>query len=382
MAGRGSGKTRAGAEWARNQIENGYMRGAFVAPTAADARDVMVEGEAGILSCSPPGMYPEYEPSKRRLTWPNGAQVTVFSADEPDRLRGPSNEFAWCDELAAWRYPEAWDNLLMGLRLGPNPRVVVTTTPRPRRFFREILDDAATVITHARTHDNLVNLAPQFAQQIISRFEGTRLARQELEGEYIEDIEGALWLRSMIDAGRVKTHPAMRRIVIAVDPAVTSGEESDETGIIVGGLGVDLRGYVLADRSGRYTPLEWARIVWELYKEFNADRVVAEINNGGDLVEANLRATAPNIAYRSVHASRGKRTRAEPVAALYEQERIRHVGEFVDLEGQMCNFTPDNVDSELNDRVDALVWAFWELMIEPEQQTRRHNIQLVQPVRL
>jgi len=170
--------------------------------------------------------------------------------------------------------------------------------------------------------------------------------------------------------------------VIAVDPAVTSGEESDETGIIVGGLGVDLRGYVLADRSGRYTPLEWARIVWELYKEFNADRVVAEINNGGDLVEANLRATAPNIAYRSVHASRGKRTRAEPVAALYEQERIRHVGEFVDLEGQMCNFTPDNVDSELNDRVDALVWAFWELMIEPEQQTRRHNIQLVQPVRL
>ena len=381
MAGRGSGKTRAGAEWVRKQIENGYTRGAFVAPTAADARDVMVEGEAGILACSPPGIYPEYEPSKRRLTWPNGAQVTVFSADEPDRLRGPSHDFAWCDELAAWRYPEAWDNLLMGLRIGSDPRVVVTTTPRPRRFFRDILDDPATVVTRARTHDNIVNLAPQFAKQIIARFEGTRLARQELEGEYLEDIEGALWLRAMIDAGRVKTAPQMVRVVVAVDPAVSSGEDSDETGIIVGGLGVDLRGYVLEDKSGRYTPLEWARIVADLYYKWEADRVVAEVNNGGDLVEANLRSTTRNIAYRSVHASRGKQTRAEPVAALYEQGRISHVGEFVDLEQQMCSFTADSVDKELNDRVDALVWDFWELMVEPEHRTVSRRIQLVEPVR-
>ncbi|HEX6841401.1 MAG TPA: terminase family protein [Stellaceae bacterium] len=369
LAGRGFGKTRTGTEWVRTQIEEkGARRIALVAPTAADVRDVMIEGESGLLAVASPGLRPDYEPSKRRLTWPNGAVATCFSAEEPNRLRGPQHDAAWCDELAAWRHEEAWDMLMLGLRLGADPRCVVTTTPKPIRLIRQLLGDRGAVVTRGSTYDNAANLAPAFLAQIVRRYEGTRLGRQELDAEVLDDVPGALWTRDAIDRAKVAAAPALRRVVVAIDPAVSTGEEADETGILVAALGQDGHGYVLDDLSARLAPAGWARRAIAAYHAHHADRVVAEVNNGGDLVEATLRAVDAGVAYRAVRASRGKAVRAEPVAALYEQGRVHHVGSFPALEDQMCACAPDldrGMAGISPDRLDALVWALTDLMIGP-----------------
>ncbi len=373
LAGRGFGKTRTGAELIRARaIALAARRLALVAPTAGDARDIMVEGESGILAISPPWERPRYEPSKRRLTWPNGAIATLFSADEPERLRGPQHDAAWCDELASWRYPEAWDMLMLGLRLGTDPRVVVTTTPRPTKLLRELIADPTVVVTRGTTHENRANLAPVFLGQVVRRYQGTRLGRQEIEAEILEDVPGALWNRGMIEATRASRAPALIRVVVAIDPAVSSTAGADETGIIVAGKDEDGRGWVLADASGRYPPTEWAKTAISAYRAHRADRIVAEVNNGGDMVEATLRMIEPNASFAAVHASRGKVTRAEPVAALYERGRVRHLGVFPQLEDQRCAFTPEAHATSKSrsagyspDRVDALVWALTDLLVAP-----------------
>lgn len=371
LAGRGFGKTRSGAEWVRFRIEEGLsQRIALVAPTAADARDVMIEGESGLLAIAPPDFKPHYEPSKRRLTWPNGAIATSFSAEEPERLRGPQHDAAWCDELAAWRREEAWDMLMLGLRLGPDPRCVVTTTPKPVKLVRALVTaPGMVVVTRGGTRENRRNLAPAFLATITRRYEGTRLGRQELEAELLEDVPGALWQRAMFecDGMRVATAPPLTRIVVAIDPAVTSGEDADETGIIVAGISADRHGYVLEDLSGRWTPHQWATRALAAYRKFAADRIVAEVNNGGDMVEATLRTVDGDAAFKAVRASRGKTVRAEPVAALYEKGRIHHLGALPNLEDQLCSFTVDFDRTRHGgspDRLDALVWAITELMVD------------------
>ncbi len=365
LAGRGFGKTRCGAEWVREQVEDGAARRiALVAPTAGDARDVMVEGASGILAVSRSTNRPLYEPSKRRLTWPDGAAATLFSADEPERLRGPQFDAAWCDEVAAWRYAEAWDMLMFGLRLGTRPRCVATTTPKPVRIIRTLLASPDCIVTGGSTRENAANLAPSFLAAVLRQYEGTRLGRQELDAELLEDVPGALWRRAAIDEARVATAPSLRRVVVAVDPAVSSREQADETGIIVAALGQDGHCYVLADLSGRYRPHEWALRAVAAFWAHRADRIVAEANSGGDMVEATLRNIDRNVPYKPVHATRGKVLRAEPVAALYEQSRVHHVGAFPALEDQMCGFTSDFDRAAAGyspDRVDALVWALTEL---------------------
>jgi phage terminase large subunit-like protein len=374
LAGRGFGKTRTLAEWVCQQAGSGQAgRIALVAATAADARDVLVEGQSGILAVSPPWFRPVYEPSKRRLTWPNGAMATTFSAEEPERLRGPQHGAAVCDELGAWSRPETWDMLQFGLRLGRYPRCLVATTPRPTKLIRELLarEGRDVTVTRGSTYENRVNLAPGFFDQIIRKYEGTRLGRQELNAELLDDVPGALWSGARLEELRwpvYKSVPDLVRIVIAIDPATTSGEDADETGIIVAGKDARGHGYVLGDTSGRYPPTDWARLAISLYRQHKADRVVAEVNNGGDMVEATLRMVDPNVAYTAVRATRGKVVRAEPVAALYEQGRIHHIGAFPTLEDQMCGFTPD-LDRKTAgfspDRVDALVWALTDLLVEP-----------------
>ncbi len=374
LAGRGFGKTRTGAEWVREKAMAGCGRIALIAPTASDARDVMVEGESGLLSVcwrgdrtvdrKPLGR-PIYEPSKRRLTWANGAVATLFSAEEPERLRGPQHEAMWCDELAAWKYlRETWDMAMFGLRLGNAPQVTITTTPKPLRILREIMKSSGTVITRGSTFDNRANLAPVFLDKIISKYEGTRLGRQELEAEIMEEAEGALWSRKMIEAAaESRTLPVMKRIVVAIDPAISDTEESAETGIVVAGLGMDDRGYVLEDGSGRRSPGAWATKAIELYNEHKADRIVAEGNQGGNLVSHTIRTINPRMPVTIVHASRGKAARAEPVAALYEQGKVSHAKPLPELEDQMVNWEPlSGMPSP--DRLDALVWALTELMLK------------------
>jgi len=362
LAGRGFGKTRTGAEWVRGQAERGQARRiALIAPTAADARNVMVEGESGLLAVSPPWNRPLYEPSKHRLTWPNGAIATTYSADEPERLRGPQHDALWADELAAWRYPAAWDMARFGLRLGEHPRAVVTTTPKPVRVLREVMAGKHTVISGGSTYDNRANLPAAFFDQIIAKYQGTRLGRQEIDAELLDDVPGALWSRRMIEDNRVEATPALKRVVIGVDPAVTSGEGADLTGIVAAGLGENGFFYVLEDASLRASPDSWARKSVALYHAHQADSIVAEINQGGDLVHSLLRTIDGSIGFRAVRASRGKHTRAEPIAALYEQNRVKHVGATMpDLEDQMCSFTPNTTESP--DRVDALVWALTDLL--------------------
>jgi phage terminase large subunit-like protein len=363
-AGRGGGKTRAGAEWVRWQVErNGHRRVALVAPTAADARDVMVEGESGLLATCPSWNRPLYEPSKRRLTWPDGAIATTYSADEPERLRGPQHSLAWTDEIGSWRYPDAWDMLMFGLRLGDDPRVLVTATPRPTKLFRSILKAPTTATTGGSTYENRDNLAPQFFEQIVARYEGTRLGRQEINAELLEDVEGALFSLDRIEALRLAELPpgvTIARVVVAIDPATTSTEGSDETGIVVAAKGSDGRGYVLADRSLRGSPDAWARAAVDAAHEFRADRVVAEANNGGDMVELTLRTVDRSLPYRKVWASRGKQTRAEPVAALYEQSKVHHLGAFPELEAQMTGWVPGQSSP---DRLDAAVYALSDLLV-------------------
>lgn len=374
LAGRGAGKTRSGAEFCKDVAARKITgRIALVGPTAADTRDVMVEGESGIMATASPNFMPEYEPSKRRVEWPNGVRATLYSADEPERLRGPQHGFAWCDEICSWRYGEdAWSNLMFGLRIGQQPRTFVSTTPKPMKLLKEILKDPGTVITRGSTYQNAANLAPTFLTKIISRYEGTRLGRQELLAEILEDNPDALWHLTNIDAMRVKG-PALEvrqrlvRCVVAVDPPTTSGEDSDECGIVVCGIDEKRHGYTLADYSCQgKKPGEWAKIAVAAYHEFKCDRIVAEINQGGEMVEQVIRQVDDSVAYRGVHARHGKVMRAEPVAALYEKRRASHVGTFGALEDQMCSFTV-GFDKKLMgyspDRVDALVHAYTDLLI-------------------
>ena len=363
LAGRGFGKTRTGAEWIRGEVEAGRRgRLALVARTAADARDVMVEGESGILAISPPWNRPKYEPSKRRVTWPNGALATLYSADEPDLLRGPQHDGGWTDELAAWRYTDAWDQLMFGLRLGTDPRVVVTTTPRPTKLVKSLAASPTTRVTRGSSFDNRGNLSGAFLRQIVTKYEGTRLGRQELNGEILDDNPNALWRLADIDEKRVTVAPDLRRVVVGVDPAVTSNEDSDLTGIIVAGRDGQSppHFYILADRSIMASPDAWARQVVKAYHDHDADRAVAEVNNGGDLVESVVRAVDRSISYKAVRASRGKAVRAEPISALYEQGRVHHVGTFSQLEDQMTEYDP-LTSTKSPDRMDALVWALTEL---------------------
>ncbi len=369
LAGRGFGKTRTGAEFIRNHIERGYNgKVHLIGPTAADVRDVMIEGESGILNISPPDFRPVYFPSKRRLVWPNGAVGTTFSAEEPERLRGPQAGLVWGDEVGAWRYPEAWDQAMLGLRVGDDPKACATTTPRPTKLVKDLVATEGCVITKGTTYENRDNLAANFFKRIIKKYEGTRVGRQELMAELLEDTEGALWNYNLIDDNRITYKRFMEdvelvRIAVAIDPAVTSKEEtSNETGIIAAGIDAAGEGYILADRSGIYTPLGWANKAIKLFAHLKADRIVAEVNNGGDLVEANLRTVSPRIPYKKVHASRGKRVRAEPISNLYEQGLVHHVGSFPKLEEQLTQW--DATDgSRSPDRLDALVWVLTFLML-------------------
>lgn len=375
LAGRGFGKTRTGAEFVRENVcgktplsPGACQHIALVAETASDARDVMVEGPAGLLAVHPKDFRPVYEPSKRRVTWANGATATLFNATEPDQLRGPQHDLAWCDELAKFRYAQGtWDQLQLGLRLGVHPRQVVTTTPRPIPIIRKLMADVNTFVTRGRTYDNSANLAAPFLRQIEDRYGGTRIGRQELEGEVLDDIPGALWNREILDTARVSEAPEdLTRVIVAVDPAATSGEEADETGIVGVGTAVNAdgstHGYVLADRSLRGTPEEWARKAVQLYRELSADRIVAEKNNGGEMVESVIKAVDRSVPVTLVSATRGKVVRAEPISALYEQGRIHHIGRFDKLEDQMCMFSQDMLRTEGSpDRVDALVWGFTEV---------------------
>jgi phage terminase large subunit-like protein len=375
LGGRGAGKTRAGAEWviakalghSLDHDGSSARRIALVGETIGDVRRVMIEGVSGLLSVHAPHDRPHFEPSKGQLIWPSGAIAQMFSAEEPDSLRGPQFDAAWCDEIAKWRHPQrTWDMLQFALRLGAHPQLVATTTPRATPFLKKLIADAGTVVTRAATADNTDNLAPTFVDEMTRRYAGTALGRQELLGELVDDTSGALWRRDWIDAHRVGAAPELSQIVVAVDPPVTSTAASDACGIVVAGLGPDGRAYVVADRTlqGR-EPQVWARAVIAAYADFLADRVVAEVNQGGDLVVSVLRQIDPNVAVRTVRATRGKWLRAEPVAALYAEGRVAHVGAFDALEDQMCVFGADGLAKGRSpDRLDALVWALTDLIVD------------------
>lgn len=400
LAGRGFGKTRTGAETVIKWVREGdCKRIALVAEDSADARDVMVEGESGIIACSPRNFKPKYEPSKRRLTWPNGAVATLFSAEDYDSLRGPQFDGAWCDELCKWRYAtEAWDNLMFGLRLGSHPRVIVTTTPRPLRLLKDIVLRSDTAITKGHTKENLINLAAPFRKAVIDKYEGTRIGRQELNAEILDDVPGALWSRQMIDECRIRPVdsetpiilPPFERLVVAVDPAKEDGNKRRkskegakegytetsiaETGIVVVGKDSQGHAYVLEDFSLMGSPEEWGRAAVKAFDDWQGDLIVYEANQGGEMVASVLRAaarqlkedglrTADFVPLKDVHATRGKMVRAEPVSQLYEQKKVHHVGYFSDLEDQLCEYTPDGSMGYSPDRMDALVWGVTELMV-------------------
>jgi phage terminase large subunit-like protein len=373
LGGRGSGKTRAGAEWVRAQVlgepplaDRRSRRIALVGDTIAQVRSIMIEGISGLMSVYPPDERPKLEASKNQLVWDNGTMAQLFGADDPDSLRGPQFDAAWCDELAKWRRPDlAWDNLQFALRLGRWPQCVVTTTPRPLLLLKKILDDPATASTHSRTSDNATFLSPSFLAEMRRRYGETPIGRQELEGEIVEERMTGLWKRSQIDQGRMLARPELTRIVVAVDPPVTSTAGSDSCGIVVAGLGVDKRAYVIADRTvqGR-EPTTWAKAAVAAYHDHEADAIVVETNQGGDLLVQMFRSIDALVPVKKVYASRGKWVRAEPVSTLYAEGRVAHVGEFPELERQMCDFAADGLShGKSPDRLDALVWAITELML-------------------
>lgn len=372
-AGRGWGKTLVGAHATNDVAASGVTEHIHViGEDAGDVRDVMVEGITGILRIAPPEFKPNYEPSKRRLTWPNGVTATTFSAREFEDLRGPQCGFFWADEIAKWRYAQAaWDQAMFGLRIGDDPWCVATTTPKPTKLVRDLLDDPLTLHTHGTTYENAANLAKPFMNQVVKRYEGTRLGRQELLAELLEEAAGACWKLDWIERTRIPAKDretilsSLIRIVVAVDPAVTANEESSETGIVVAGIDRSGHGFCLDDLSGHYTADGWARKAREAFHMWSADRIVAERNNGGDLVEKNIRLVqGPGefLPVTTVWASRGKYTRAEPIGALWEQKRGHMLGNFGELESQLTTWEPGDKSP---DRLDALVWAFTELFFAP-----------------
>lgn len=392
MGGRGAGKTRAGAEWVRAQVEGARpgdpgraRRVALVAETLDQGREVMVMGDSGILACSPPDRRPDWEATRRRLVWPNGAVAQVFSAHDPESLRGPQFDAAWADELAKWpRAEAAWEQLQFALRLGEHPQQVVTTTPRNVAVLKAILKNPSTVLTHAPTEANRAHLARSFLAEVEARYGGTRLGAQELRGLLVEDVEGALWTTPRLEAARIDRAPRLSRIVVAVDPPVTGRAGSDECGIVVAGAVCegppqDWRAVVIEDASvAAASPEGWARAALAAMARHGADRLVAEANQGGDLVASVIRQQDPLVALRLVHATRGKHLRAEPVAALYEQGRVQHLRGLDRLEDQMCRMTAQGWTGRGSpDRLDALVWALTELIVEPAERWRAPRVRRI-----
>ena len=392
LGGRGAGKTRAGAEWVRGRVEGvkpldagACKRLALVGETVEQVREVMIFGESGIMACSPPDRRPEWQATRRRLLWPNGAVAQVFSAHEPEGLRGPQFDGAWVDELAKWKKArDTWNMLQFGLRLGEAPRVCVTTTPRNVGVLKDILGSDSTVVTSAPTEVNAANLAQGFLEEVRARYAGTRLGRQELDGVLVDAAEDALWTPAMLEGARVGAAPDLDRIVVAVDPPVTGHAGSDSCGIVVVGAVTqgpvqDWRAWVLADASvSAAGPAAWARAAICAMECWGADRLVAEVNQGGDLVEQVIRQVDPLVPFRKVHASRGKAARAEPVAALYEQGRVHHLRGLGTLEDQMCAMTNRGYEGRGSpDRVDALVWGLTELIVEPGAKWRRPGVRAV-----
>jgi len=389
MGGRGAGKTRAGAEWVRTEVEGARptdpgraARVALVGETVDQAIAVMVHGPSGIIACSPPDRRPKWEASQNRLVWPNGAVAVVYSAHNPESLRGPQFDAAWVDELAKWkRGQDTWDQLQFALRLGRNPRQVVTTTPRNVAVLKAILKNPSTVVTHAPTEANRAYLAASFLEEVRARYGGSALGRQELDGELLEDVEGALWTQASLEAGRLRVVPWFSRIVVAVDPPVTGHSGSDECGIVVVGAVTDgppqsWRAVVLEDASVRAaSPDGWARAALAAMDRHGAERLVAEVNQGGDMVETIIRQIDAMVPYRAVRATRGKVVRAEPVAALYEQGRVQHMPGLGKLEDQMCQMTTQGyLGKGSPDRVDALVWALTDLLIDPAAKWQRPSV--------
>lgn len=393
VAGRGYGKTRIGTEFIHEEAaEMGEaFRGALVGRAAADVRDIIVEGESGIMRKAPPGFRPSYEPSKRRLTWPNGAMATLLSADEPEQARGLQQNVLWGDEVAAWRFPEMFDMLMFGLRLQPFPRALFTTTPKPTRLIRDLLSNERTWVVRGSTYDNTDNLAPSFIEAIRRRYEGTTLGRQEVYAEIMDEAPGALWRRTMFQ--RLDHLPEFDRIVVAIDPSATANDSSDEAGIVAGGAfvrGGVRHAVIIGDYSARLRPAEWSARGLTVYDALRAGRLVGEVNHGGDMVESLVKMVAADlrrsgkresaeVSFRSVHASQGKATRAEPVVALYEQGRVWHLassptiegvsGRLADMEDQMCSWTPGERSP---DRMDAAVWLLTDLILDAEAAETPH----------
>ncbi len=389
LAGRGFGKTRTGAELVREWVKS-HQYVNLIGATAGDVRDIMVEGESGILACCPEGERPYYKKSEAKLEWPNGAITLCFSADEPERLRGKQHAKLWADELASWQYAAAWDQAKFGLRLGERPQAIITTTPKPKLVITDLIKDVKCVVTRGSSYENRENLAPNFFDEIVAKYEGTRLGRQELYAEILSDAPGALWTRETIRHQAISAAPQMRRVVVGLDPPASSEERSNEAGIVAMGLGVDDRGYVLEDASGIMTPREWAAKSIAVLKRWGgygsqdarlkvqqAGTIVAEINQGGEMVETVIKAVDQNVPVKKVRANKGKWLRAEPVSALYEQGKVDHLGLFETLEDQMCSFVQD-IDRKNDgspDRLDALVWAATELFpsiaVKPVQLAKR-----------
>ncbi|PZQ80513.1 MAG: ATP-binding protein [Ancylobacter novellus] len=378
LGGRGAGKTRAGAEWVRALAfgRDGPPAGriALVAESLADVREVMVEGVSGLLAVHPHRERPVWESSRRRLEWPNGAVAQGFSADDPESLRGPQFDAAWCDELAKWRYAQAaFDMLQFGLRLGARPRQMVTTTPRPTALIRALLADPRTAVTRMGTRENAAHLAPSFLHTVVGRYAGTRLGRQELEGELVEDRPDALWNRAALEAAREPAAPELVRIVVAVDPPASSRKHADACGIVAAGIDREGLVHVLADESAQgLTPTAWGGRALGLFHQLEADRVVVEVNQGGEMVKTILAGLDPAVPVSEVRATRGKWLRAEPVAALYEQGRVRHAGAFPALEDELCDFGREGLSNGRSpDRLDALVWAITALALGPKDVAPR-----------
>ena len=389
LGGRGAGKTRAGAEWVRSMVEGSRPRDpglarriGLIGETMEQVREVMVFGESGILACSPPDRRPKWSATRQMLTWPNGAEARLYSAFDPERLRGPQFDAVWADELAKWpKAAQTWETLQFCLRLGDRPRACVTTTPKNVAVLKDVLARAGTVQTHASTAENRANLADGFIEAVQEQFGGSRYGRQELEGILLPDVEGALWTSDALETVHVKTVPDLDRIVVAVDPPAGSGATSDACGIVVAGIVMqgpvqDWRVYVLEDASVQgLSPNGWAAAAVAAMDRHGADRMVAEVNQGGAMVETIVRSVDPTVSYRGVHATRGKSARAEPVAALYEQGRVRHVSGLGELEDEMCQMTAQGFEGQGSpDRVDALVWALTDLFLEPSAKWRAPRV--------